>query len=300
MQDEEFSSLRNSLRRSTALRVAEHAPPRVVEPFPQGAYGYPPPPSGLSFWQWCGRVIPILVAILSSGLLAYFLLFHDRSQLLVVPQQAEQKAQQPRGDGPSGDDGAAVDGSGSQDRQAQAETPTPQAQVQPEPEPKQQGAQQPPTIADTGPKLPMPGNDKLVILITASILALNEANVTGNYTVLREGAAPAFQQQNSPERTPEIFKGLRSRKLDLSPIIVYTPKLFRAPEMNGQGLVRVTGFFPTEPERVNFDLIYQPVPGNSHYLVSQWSQAPRLSILELKARGGAKWRRGEANARTQR
>ena len=75
------------------------------------------------------------------------------------------------------------------------------------------------------------------------------------------GAAPAFQQQNSPERLAEIFKGLRSRKLDLSPIIVYTPKLFRAPEMNGQGLVRVTGFFPTEPERVNFDLIYQPVQG---------------------------------------
>ena len=31
--------------------------------------------------------------------------------------------------------------------------------------------------------------------------------------------------------------------------------------MNGQGMVRVTGFFPTEPERVNFDFIFQPVQG---------------------------------------
>ena len=29
--------------------------------------------------------------------------------------------------------------------------------------------------------------------------------------------------------------------------------------MNGQGLIRIVGFFPTSPERVNFDLIFQPV-----------------------------------------
>ena len=32
----------------------------------------------------------------------------------------------------------------------------------------------------------MPRDDKLVILITSSIIALNQANATGNYTVLRE------------------------------------------------------------------------------------------------------------------
>jgi hypothetical protein len=105
----------------------------------------------------------------------------------------------------------------------------------------------------------MPSDDQLVILINSALLALNQANMTGNYTVLRDLGAPTFQQMNSPTRLAEIFSVLRTRKLDLSPIVLYQVKLLRAPEMNAQGMIRVVGFFTTEPERVNFDLIFQPV-----------------------------------------
>jgi hypothetical protein len=71
--------------------------------------------------------------------------------------------------------------------------------------------------------------------------------------------APAFQNANSVERLAQLFAPLRSRNLDLSPILLTRPKLFRAPEMNDKGMIRVMGFFPTSPERVNFDLIFQPV-----------------------------------------
>ena len=107
----------------------------------------------------------------------------------------------------------------------------------------------------------MPSDAKLLILITSTLLAFDQANATANYTVLRDGAAPIFQQRNSPEHLAEIFSGLRARNLDLSAIVLHQPRLLRRPEMNEEGLIRVTGFFPTEPERVNFDLIYQPVQG---------------------------------------
>jgi hypothetical protein len=59
----------------------------------------------------------------------------------------------------------------------------------------------------------------------------------------------------------ERFEGLRKRRFDLSPIILLQPKLLRKPAIDKQGMLRVTGFFATGPEQLNFDLLYQPVRG---------------------------------------
>jgi hypothetical protein len=125
-------------------------------------------------------------------------------------------------------------------------------------QPPQPASQQPKARA---PQLAVPGDDALRILIRATLLALNQANVTGNYTVFREIAAPAFQQTNNPARLAEIFADLRHRNVDLSPILLLEPKLIRQPEVNANGLLQITGFFPTAPERVNFDLIFAAVGG---------------------------------------
>jgi hypothetical protein len=113
-----------------------------------------------------------------------------------------------------------------------------QAQLQPSPaqaQPQQSQSQTPqaqqPVAADLGPRLPMPSDDVLLILIDSSVLALNHANATGDYSVLREMAAPAFQQMNSAAHLAQIFASLRSRTLDLAPILLFQPKLFRRPEM---------------------------------------------------------------------
>jgi hypothetical protein len=98
----------------------------------------------------------------------------------------------------------------------------------------------------------MPNGDKLIMLINSALIALNQANATGNYTVLRDMAAPSFQRANSPERLAQLFSNLRSRNLDLTPILLFQPKLYQRPQMNDRGMLRITGFFPTSPERVKF------------------------------------------------
>ena len=98
-------------------------------------------------------------------------------------------------------------------------------------------------------------------MIRSTLMALNQANATGNYTVFHEMAAPAFQESNSPARLTEIFTDLRSRNLDLSPILLSQPKLVRKPQIDANGLLEIAGFFPTAPEQVNFDLIFQLVQG---------------------------------------
>jgi hypothetical protein len=137
-----------------------------------------------------------------------------------------------------------------------------QAQTSPQAKSERSKSQPQPSVA-SGPGVP--SDQKIAILIFSSLIALNQANATGNYTVLREMGAPGFQAGNSPARLTEAFANLRRRKLDLSPVLLFQPKLLRKPEINADGMLRVTGFFPTQPERVNFDLLFQFVQG--HWLL---------------------------------
>ena len=61
-----------------------------------------------------------------------------------------------------------------------------------------------------------PVSSELVLYLVRSImLTLNDANRTGNYTVLRDIAAPSFQATNSAADLSMAFAELRRRKLDL-------------------------------------------------------------------------------------
>jgi hypothetical protein len=103
----------------------------------------------------------------------------------------------------------------------------------------------------------LPNAYSLNMMIRSSIIALNQANKTGNYTVLLDLASPSFRASNDSNRLAQIFARLRQRNLDLSPILFFTPKLLQQPQVAPNGLLRLVGFFPTAPERVSFDLYFE-------------------------------------------
>jgi hypothetical protein len=105
----------------------------------------------------------------------------------------------------------------------------------------------------------MPNAYKLNMLIRTTLIALNQANQTGNYSVLRDLGTPQFQSLNSDARLAEIFAALRNRKLDLSPLLFFDPKLIREPALQPSGLLRLTGYIPTDPERILFDMGFERV-----------------------------------------
>jgi len=107
--------------------------------------------------------------------------------------------------------------------------------------------------------LQVPDANGLTILARTTIVALNHANRSGNYTVFRALASPAFQQTNTPAKLAGIFANLRSPDLDFGPIVLFNPKFTKPPALNPQRLLRLTGYFPTSPLRINFDLVYQRV-----------------------------------------
>ncbi len=102
-----------------------------------------------------------------------------------------------------------------------------------------------------------PDDPRLLLMIRNAVIALNQANLTGNYSVLRDMGTPNFQTTNNSARLAEAFAALRARKLDISPIMFFTPKFASPPAMQDGQVLRVTGVFPTTPEQVNFDLAFQ-------------------------------------------
>ena len=135
---------------------------------------------------------------------------------------------------------------------AQRASPAPKAKA---------GAAATPSTATSQPTLVVPSDDALLRMISSTLIALNQANATGNYSVFRELGAPGFQVANSTGRLAEIFASLRRGNFDLSAVVLLQPKLLRKPEINDRGMLRLSGFFPTQPERINFDLMYQFVEG---------------------------------------
>jgi hypothetical protein len=117
--------------------------------------------------------------------------------------------------------------------------------------------------AETPAPVPKPAQidrNGVLILIRSSLLALDQANKTGNYTVLRDIGAPGFQS-NTAARLGEIFAKLRNDNLDLSGVAVIDPQLNLLPQIEANGLMHMAGFFPSVPTQVNFDLAFAPVNG---------------------------------------
>jgi hypothetical protein len=107
------------------------------------------------------------------------------------------------------------------------------------------------------PSVPPPENQ--LVMIRTTLIALHQANVTGNYTVLRDLGSPAFQSANSAARLAEIFAHLRSQGIDLAQVVLVLPKLTRPSAVSDASLLRMTGGFDLKPVPVAFDLLFQPV-----------------------------------------
>ncbi len=94
------------------------------------------------------------------------------------------------------------------------------------------------------------------------LIALDQANKTGNYSVLQDLGAPAFRA-NSAARLAEVFAPLRRQGVDLSMAAVLEPQFAAPPRQGPQGLLRLVGAFPQADGQgaIGFDLRFAPING---------------------------------------
>ena len=106
-------------------------------------------------------------------------------------------------------------------------------------------------------QLPMPSETELAKLLWSTMIAVDTANLSGNYSVLRDNAASGFQAANNPARLAEIFAPLRAQQLDLANTLLVAPSYTAAPRMVQAGMIEVQGVFPIRPTPVRFAALYQ-------------------------------------------
>jgi hypothetical protein len=128
----------------------------------------------------------------------------------------------------------------------------PAPQAQPAPAPAQHGPS--PTSAQQSDA------EVVLTLVRSTLVALHQANVTGNYTVLRDLAAPGFRDKNSAADLARIFASIRDAKIDLSGVVLLDPHITR-PTLNDQKMLDIAGSLETKPVPVNYELLFQPIQG---------------------------------------
>lgn len=104
-----------------------------------------------------------------------------------------------------------------------------------------------------------PDRTQATVMIKATLIALNQGNITGNYTVLRDLGSPRFRSENNAAQLASVFTPMRERNLDISPILVFEPVLQQPFGLDELGQLRFVGHFPTEPLRVEFDLQFETI-----------------------------------------
>jgi hypothetical protein len=123
----------------------------------------------------------------------------------------------------------------------------------------------------------LPAPDRLTSLkmLWSMMAAVDHANRTGNYSVLRDLGSAAFQSRNNPANLAAIFAGLRERNVDLADTLVVTPNWDIAPTLIQPQVLRMRGSFPLRPAAIAFDLLFT------------WDQGWRLDAIAVQALPGA-------------
>ena len=117
-------------------------------------------------------------------------------------------------------------------------------------------------------------------LIRDTLIALNHANWTGNYSVFRDYAAPSFAAANDPVKLTAIFQPIRAAGLDLLPVLVLNPHYSKVGPVDDGKRFRLNGYFPSQPKHVGFDLVYEPV--NNRWKLFSISVAPLDPVADTQ------------------
>ena len=100
----------------------------------------------------------------------------------------------------------------------------------------------------------IPDKKALQMLVAQTLLDFNAAVQAKDFTSFYETISRTWQGQTSAEQLAETFKSFVDNQIDISPIQNVTPE-FNAPAViDNKGALNITGFFPTQPSRVIFDL----------------------------------------------
>lgn len=109
------------------------------------------------------------------------------------------------------------------------------------------------------PRPGLPSPIAILAMTRSALLAVDHANRTGNYTVLRDLAGPQFREANTAARLAQIFGPVTTQGVDLLAVAVVEPAWREAPAITPEGKLHVAGTFRMPPKAANFEILFEPV-----------------------------------------
>lgn len=100
----------------------------------------------------------------------------------------------------------------------------------------------------------VPGNQTLLALIRSTMISFDQGNRTKNYSVFYGLTTDRFRASNSVDDVFNAFESWREPFVNLASLAILSPTLVEQPKVDDSGILRLKGYFPTQPERVVFSL----------------------------------------------
>lgn len=119
-----------------------------------------------------------------------------------------------------------------------------------------QAQQQQPTVQVPASQVPVPGQLELSKMLWSTLLAVDQANQSGNYSVLRDIASQGFQIRNNPAALAQIFTGLRNSRIDLSNALLVPPTYLEPPRLVAENVLQVRSLFQIRPSAIQIEVYY--------------------------------------------
>lgn len=105
--------------------------------------------------------------------------------------------------------------------------------------------------------LPVPDSLTINKLLWSTMVAVDQANKTGNYSVLRDLGTPGFQANNNAANLANLFGRMREAGIDISNALLVAPTFDGQPGMIQPTALRVRGAYLMRPYAIRFDVIFQ-------------------------------------------
>ena len=106
---------------------------------------------------------------------------------------------------------------------------------------------------------PLPTERLAVSLIYQTIITINNASQSRDYSVLRALSAPEFQNKYSLQDLRNTLDGLQANKVNLREMTLFDPVIEKKQILQSEKIFRLKGYMPTAPIRMRFEFQYQYV-----------------------------------------
>ena len=117
-----------------------------------------------------------------------------------------------------------------------------------------------PAASSVPQNLAVPQPEVLLALLRTSLIGLDQANKTNNYTVLRDFGGPGMRRFSNSELA-SLFTNLRNSHFDLAVVSILSPEITQTPAVTKDGLLTLVGYFPSRPLQIQFQIVFQPFEG---------------------------------------